>query len=151
MNIKFTKPTVYLSHPIRGSNNDIEGNCKKAAAAARRLRRVFPEVDFYVPAEHDLTMQSLVFDGRISIEDVMFADLEILRACHGYMYYMFDKSVGSEIEYANAKIISLIGDYQVVFQYDIEKVNYDKLRKDFGPLVENTKLRFRFGNTTKLT
>src|SRR3990167_8582477 len=143
MKIKFNRPTVYLSHPIRGSNDDIEGNCKKAAAAARRLRRVFPEVDFYVPAEHDLTMQSLVIDGRISIEDVLFADLEILVACHGYMYYMFDKSVGSEIEYATATTTGLTGDWPVVFQYDIEKVSYPKLRKDFTSLITATIEKFK--------
>ena len=148
MKIKFTRPTVYVSHPIRGSTGDIEGNCKKASAAARRLRRVFPEVDFYVPAEHDLTLQILTADNRLSIDDIMYADLQVLAVCHGWMFYMFDESAGSLIEWQEANDMGLNlnnkdGCSPNVFLYDIEKVSYEKLRKDFANLVADTKKRFR--------
>ncbi len=149
MKIKFNKPTIYVSHPIRGSSGNIEENCKKAAAAARRLRRVFPEVDFYVPAEHDLTLQILTADKRLDIDDIMYADIQILSACHGWMYYHFQESTGSYIEWDKAESLKLLcgllaSDY--IFEYDIEKYNYGKLRKDFSQLVVATIKRFKKRN-----
>lgn len=152
MNISFKHPTIYISHPIRGISGNIEFNCKKAEAAARRLRRVFPEVDFYVPAEHDLTLQILTNDKRLSIEDIMYADLQILSACHGYMFYEFEPSYGSRIELKKAQDIGLCNGYisdltieEYVFKYDIEKLSYQKLRNDFEQLVAYTIRRFKSG------
>lgn len=144
MKIKFVRPTIYVSHPIRGSTGNIEANCKKAEAAARRLRRVFPEVDFYVPAEHDLTLQILTADDRLTVDDVMYADLQILAACHGWMFYKFDESKGSEIESDKATDLFLFSaHYNQIFEYDIEKLSYEKLRKDFQPLITATLERYR--------
>ena len=142
MKIEFNRPTIYMSHPIRGTSGDIEGNCKKAATAARRLRRVFPEVDFYVPAEHDLTLQILTAENMLSISDIMFADLTILRACHGWMYYSFELSTGSKIEMEHACKFNIANGSEI-FYYDIEKLSYPKIRKDFSGLVERTLERFR--------
>lgn len=145
MKIKFLRPTVYMSHPIRGSNGDVEGNCKKAEAAARRLRRVFSEVNFYVPAEHDLTLQLLTSDDRLYVEDIMWADTQILRACHGWMFYSFDDSIGSEIEWHEAEKLGLTprNTTDQWFIYDIEKASNEKLRRDFGPLIKETVRRFK--------
>ncbi len=142
MTINFTKPTIYFSHPIRGSNDDLEGNCKKAMAAARRLRKVFPEVDFYVPADHDLTLQLLWRSKRLDTKDLMWADLQILDACDGWMFYYFDSSRGSEIEWDRALEIGLTSEEDDVFSYDIEKLSYDKIRRDFAPLIERAKKHF---------
>jgi hypothetical protein len=143
MEIVFEKPTIYMSHPIRGSNNDIQGNCKKALAAGRRLARVFPEIDFYIPAAHDLTMQILTQDGKLTIDDVMYADLEILRVCHGWMFYNFDDSAGSRMEWKEAYEIGLTNEFDNWYLYDIEKASYQKLRKDFANLIDATLKRFR--------
>lgn len=153
MKISFKRPTIYVSHPIRGLSGDIEANCKKAEAAARRLRRVFPEVDFYVPAEHDLTLQILTSDNRLSIEDIMYADLQVLAACHGYMFYQFEPSVGSQIEWDKARELGLcsglylsnLPDYYYVFKYDIEKLSYQKLRNGCAELIAHTIRRFKSG------
>jgi hypothetical protein len=138
------KPVIYMSHPVKGSNNDIQGNCEKAAAAARRLRRVFPEVEFYCPAESDLTLQLLTENGKIDIDAIMEVDLQILAACHGYMFYHFDESKGSNIEWDEAERLGIAG-HPDTFEYNIEKSSYKILRKDFGPLVEDTVRRFRHG------
>lgn len=108
------------------------------------MRRVFPEVDFYVPAEHDLTLQILTADERLTVDDVMYADLQILAACHGWMYYAFEHSVGSELEFEEASQLGLTdGLICDRFFYDIEKLSYPKIRKDFSGLVERTLERFR--------
>jgi hypothetical protein len=131
-----------MSHPIRGTTGDIEGNCKKAAAAARRLRHVFPEVDFYVPAEHDLTLQILTAEHKLSIDDILFADLQILTACSGYMFYHFQESAGSTLEWQKAQDLELGHCFDTV-NYSIEKASYSLLRKDFTGLVETAIQRFR--------
>jgi len=144
----FDRPTIYLSHPIRGSNGDIKGNCKKALAAARKLERLFPEVDFYCPAAGDLTLQILSESGRLSIDDIMFADLTILRACHGWAYLHFDESAGSMIEWEEAVKIGLTqGRLDWVplngGPIDFEDVSYDYIRDRFTPIVEFAVERFR--------
>ncbi len=139
-------PTIYMSHPIRGVSGDIEKNCNKAAAAARRLRKVFPEVKIYCPAETDLTLQILTNDHRLTIDDVMYADLMILKACHGWMYYRFEESKGSDIEWTYAFGLGMDGmeeDIRTVFEYDIEKASNSIIRKDFGPLVDFTVDNFK--------
>lgn len=142
----FDKCTIYYSHPIRGSNNDFEGNCKKAVAAAKRLRNVFPEVDFYVPAEHDLAMQWLYFKKKVSENDILAADLHILQHCDGWFFYKFDESKGGTIEQDAAIELGFCDEYDCIFIMDIEKASYSYLRKAFGPLVEAAKRRFRRRN-----
>jgi len=139
----FENTTLYMSHPIRGSNNDFDGNCKKAVAATKRLRNVFPEVDFYVPAEHDLAIQWLYFNGKVTEDDVLAADLHILQHCHGWMWYKFDESKGSTVEQDRAIELGFCSEHNCIFTMDIEKSNYDYLRKAFGPVIEAAKRRFR--------
>lgn len=139
----FTKPTIYVSHPIRGTNNDVKGNCKRANAAAARLRRVFPEVDFYVPSEHDLALQILWNEKMVTVEDIMYADLEILRNCDGWMYYHFDDSRGCEEEWALAERLGLTVSKVDWINFDIERASYGYLREKLTDLVEDVKERFR--------
>jgi hypothetical protein len=144
MKIEFNRPTIYVSHPIRGTTGKIKDNCEKVERAVHRLRKLFPEVDWYVPAEHDLTLQILTAADKLSIDDVMFADLQILNACHGWFFYQFDDSNGSEIEAEQAVLIGLISpgtNYRI--RYSIEKANNNILRKDFTPIVEEAVERFR--------
>jgi hypothetical protein len=143
MKIKFTRPTIYVSNPIRGSNGEIEKNCRKAEAAARRLRKVFPEVDFYVPAEHDLTMQILTEAQLIDVDAIMMADLTILRACHGWMFYFFEPSGGSLIEWDEAMKSGFTFNQDDWFSSDIEKLSYQQIRNLFSDLVNRTVQRFR--------
>jgi len=147
MSKMFSNCTLYMSHPIRGSNNDFEGNCKKAVAATKRLRNVFPEIDLYVPAEHDLVVQWLYFNKKVSEDDILAADLYILRHCSGWIWYKFDESKGSVVELEEAMKLGYWenphSSFQTVFTFDIEKANYDYLRKAFGPVIEAAKRRFR--------
>lgn len=146
MKVKFSRPTIYMSHPIRGEDGNIEENCKKASAAARRLRRCFPEVDFYVPAEHDLTLQILYDAEILTVDEIMMADLKILAACHGWMYYKHQESAGSEIEMKKAQDIGLtewVNPWKDVFIYDIEKLSFEKLRTDFSDVVRRAKEVFK--------
>jgi hypothetical protein len=142
MKIEFKRPTLYVSHPIRGESNNVTKNCNKATAAVRRLRRVFPEIDFYCPGENNLVLQILLNVYSWSVDEVLFADLMILGACHGWMKYSFEGSEGAQIEQERACWLN-ISDGSEIFTYDIEKLSYQKTRKDFGPLIEKTVKRFK--------
>lgn len=136
----FSNVTLYVSHPI---GNKVEKNCTKAITAVKRLRNVFPEVDFYVPAESELPLYFLRKKNKLLVKDILEADLEILRKCHGWFFYKFDESAGSTIEMDEAIRLGFCSETKTVFIMDIEKASYDYLRKAFGPVIEAAKLRFR--------
>jgi hypothetical protein len=139
----FDQPTIYVSHPIRGSNNDFDGNCRKANAAAEKLNRVFPEVNWYVPSEHDLVLQILWRDKIITEDNILTADLEILRNCHGWCFLHWDESSGSMLEWNQAKKVGLTSDKEDWIVADISKASYSYLRRRFTDLVEAAKERYR--------
>jgi len=143
MDIIFDKPTIYVSHPIRGTSGDIQGNCRKALACKRKLEKVFPEVDFYVPAAGDLTLQILSHHKLISIDDIMFADLQILRACHGYIWLKWEDSVGSSIELEAAQRENLTVGMEDVIRDDLSKANFGSIRKRLIPVVDQAVEKFR--------
>lgn len=143
MDIRFDRPTLYCSHPIRGISGDIQGNCRKALACAKRMGKVFPEVNFYVPASGDLTLQILTEANKLDIDDIMFADLQILRACHGYVWLKWEDSSGSEIERKEAERLGLtVGNIDVI-RDDLSKANYGVIRNRLNDLVERAVERYR--------
>lgn len=139
----FQKPTIYVSHAILGVSGDMEGNCRIAQAGVRKLRQLFPEVDWYLPADSDLVLQILYNAGRLSIRNILWADLEILKACSGWFFYRFEESKGSEIERIGAKAAGLVEDEENDVRYDIGKANFSKIRRTFLPIVEKTIKNFR--------
>ena len=145
MDIRFSRPSIYTSHPIRGVSGDIQGNCQKALATARRLEKCFPEVSFYVPAAGDLTLQILSHHKRLSIEDIMFADLQILKACHGFVWLNWEPSKGCEIEWKEAQRIGLTVGYEDVIRDDLSKASYGVIRNRLQDVVVAAVERFRSG------
>ncbi len=137
------KPIIYMSHAILGSNKDIKGNCEKAIKAVQRLRSVFPEIYWYCPAEHNWVINNLYENEGVTIEQILNADLEILRQTDGWFFYKFDESSGSKIEMDEAIRLGFCGEHKTIFIMDIEKSSYTYLRKAFGPVVESAKRRFR--------
>lgn len=132
-----------FSHAIRGTNNDMLGNCKHAIAGMRKVQKLFPEVDFYIPAVGDLALQILYKKGVLKEKDILDADLEILHNCHGYMFYHFDDSSGGEIERAEAIKVGMIEDHEHDIYFDLSKASYLVIRKSISPIVIETIKRFR--------
>jgi hypothetical protein len=58
------------------------------------------------------------------------------------MYYSFELSTGSKIEMEHACQFNIANGSEI-FYYDIEKLSYPKIRKDFSGLVERALERFR--------
>ena len=90
------KPRIYISHPIRGkagknfTKKIIEENCKKAVELTKQLAKDFRFVDWYCPAEHDEIIQILYQAGKLSEEDILWADCEIIKRCDGLLVYAFE-------------------------------------------------------------
>lgn len=141
----FDHPTVYCSHAILGTNGDMVGNCKKAIKGFQKVRKLFPEVNWYVPAESDLVLQILYNTGHLTVDEIIQADLEILRSCDGWCMYHFDESKGCEREREEAFVRGLtsLSKLQNDIYYDISKANFNKIRKTFIPIVSRAIEYFR--------
>ena len=145
MDIVFSKPTIYISHPVRGTNDDMEGNCRKTMAAGKRIKRIFPECDFYIPADSDLILQVLYANKDLTVKQIIDADLEVLRACHGWCYLNFDESKGSEIEWVEACAQRLTGWKEHWIKDDLSKASYQVIRNRLTDCVSAAVERFRRG------
>jgi len=143
MNNYFDCPMIYVSHAILGTTGDMEGNCKKAIKAIRKVRKLFPEVDFYLPAESDLVLQILYKAKKLSVNNILWADVKILQECHGWCFYKFEESSGSEIERKEAIRCRFIKDTEHDIVYDISRASYCVIRDTFNPIVKKTIQRFR--------
>jgi len=139
----FNKPTIYVSTPIRGTNDDMIGNCQIALKGVLKLRRLYPDIYFYLPAEHDELIQILYNNGKLTEEEILDGDLELLRGCNGWFFYHFDESRGSEIERTEAQRIGLVDEGQHDVRYDLAKASYPAIRKTFNPIIESAILNFR--------
>lgn len=138
MEINFSGPTIYMSHPIFGESGNVIENCEKAMKAARRLRRVFPEMNIYCPAEHEQIVQILLNDNRITTSDILWADIQILERCDGWFWYKFQESRGCETEQTRAEELGLTSGSKDIYTLDIEKLGFPKLRNDFADLMNRT-------------
>lgn len=139
----FTKPTIYLSHPVRGTTGDTVGNCKKTLNDIEKVERLFPEIGFYVPARGDLVLQILYDRKILSEHHILDADLDVVRNCHGWCFYRFDESSGGEIERTEAIDCGFIEGYEHDVMYDIGKASYPVIRKTFMPIVDKCIKCFR--------
>lgn len=108
---------LYLSHPIRGSKwsdsmsekrklEVMHENCAAAMEFAEHLRALVPDVDLYVPAEHDEFVQIAYQRGYISEAHILAVDCEIIDSCDGVVYFdpEFNFSSGMKVEHDYAVI-----------------------------------------------
>jgi len=78
---------VYVSHSIRGPKGkdatkaDMEYNCNRIKLIVGRLRKEFPDIDFYVPAEHENFVYKAYNSGYITEEQILNVDCAILNKC----------------------------------------------------------------------
>jgi hypothetical protein len=76
---------AYLSHPIRGTlgseatQEDELKNMQKAIEFARHLRAEFPDIEFYVPAEHNEFVMEAFFNHNLTEDAVLETDITLLR------------------------------------------------------------------------
>lgn len=143
--------TLYMSHSIFGDNGDIFCNCEKATRVANKIRKTFPEIKVYCPAESELVLWTLRDMGVLGTEDILSADCKILRACHGWFWWYTGPSKGCEQELQAAFEIGLtpiVGRNTRTGEIiqDLLKANYGEVRRILSPIVDAAITRFRKGN-----
>ena len=111
------------------------GNCKKAMIICRKLRQLFPEINWYVPAESDTVLQVLYNAGKLSVDKILWADLEILSECNGWVFFKWDESGGCERERKWAERYGLEREDSTIVD-NAAKMNYTSLRRRMLPIVE---------------
>ena len=76
--------SVYFSHYIRGpkgheaTDSEIEYNMAQAILVADQLRHLFPQLDMYVPAEHEDFIGIAYADGLLTEQQLLDVDCKIL-------------------------------------------------------------------------
>jgi hypothetical protein len=115
----------------------------KAKKAAEKIENIFPEMQIYCPGTHDLPISILIEAKKLSIKNILWADLEILRNCDQWFYYRFDESKGSETERAEAIKCRFIEGEEHDIRFDIGKANYTIIRQTFEPIVYKAIRNFR--------
>jgi hypothetical protein len=95
---------VYLSHSITGpkgsaaTKEDMKENCDKAKLVAKTLRAIYPEVEFYVPAESENFVGKAYTKGYLTIAQILEIDCDIIRECDAVIFYNIEGSNGCKIE-----------------------------------------------------
>lgn len=109
---------VYLSHSIRGkfgadaTDEQMKINCDKAIAFTSLLRKKFPELDIYCPAEHDLFIVIAYRKKYLSEKQILDVDCEIVKNCDVLFVYCPDgylsRGMMIEIQYAQKNDIPVL-------------------------------------------
>ena len=100
----------YLSHSIRGKEGpeaspDIQAqNCRDAILVATTLRKLFPKLTLYVPAENETFVQIAYDTGHLSEKQILDIDCRIIDGCDGVMIYVPEGKIqgGRLVEYNHA-------------------------------------------------
>jgi hypothetical protein len=101
---------IYVSHSIRGkfgataTEEQMAANCKKAVQFGKLLRLNFPQIEWYVPAEHDDFVRRAYQKNYLTESEILDIDCEILKTCNGLLVYIPDDyiSMGMQIEISYA-------------------------------------------------
>jgi len=132
-----SKIRAYISHSIAGkygrSATDIQkiANCKKAIDFGKLLYKEFPNIDFYIPGEHDEFVIIADRKGYLTIEQILDIDCEIISRCNFLVVLSPDdyisKGMRIEIDYAVANdipvIVAVDGDYEQHFKKIVYGIN----------------------------
>jgi len=78
---------VYVSHSIRGpaganaSPKQMQFNCDRIQLLVKKLREIYPGVDFYLPAEHEDFVQRAYNAGFLVEKEILAVDCGIVENC----------------------------------------------------------------------
>ncbi len=100
------KIRAYISHSIRGkfgaaaTEAQMQANNQKAIKFGKLLAKEFPNIDFYVPGEHDEFVLIAYRWGVLTEKQILDIDCEIVSRCSFLIAYAPDDyiSKGMQIE-----------------------------------------------------
>lgn len=89
----------------KATPEQIAKNCKKAIEFGKWLRKTFPSVEFYIPAEHENFVTPCYRKGYLTIKQILEIDCEIISKCDGMLIYAPDDFIsnGMKVEWNSAK------------------------------------------------
>ena len=110
---RITNLKFYLSHSIRGkaglnASQDIQAqNCRDAILVADTLRKLFPKLELYVPAESETFVQIAYDNAYLNIDDILWIDCRIIDNMDGLLVYVpqgNELQGGRLVEYRHAMV-----------------------------------------------
>lgn len=93
--------TAYLSHSIRGiyrekaTHEQMKENCQKALDAAKEIRAMFPNLDLYVPAEHEDFVELSYTKKYLTEEQILDIDCSIISKKNLLVVYSSDSFISN--------------------------------------------------------
>ena len=128
---------AYISHSIRGkseegaTNKEREINSKKACEFGALMRKEFPNIEWYIPGEHQEIDTIAYRKGYMTEEQILDIDCEIINGCNFMVVYSPDDyiSKGMQIEIdhcvrTHVSIISAVdGNYDEYVKRIIHAIN----------------------------
>lgn len=78
---------VYCSHSIAGKHGkdvtetQLKANCDAMIVLAKQLRKALPDIEFYVPAEHEEFVHTAYLGGYLTILKILEIDCAIIDNC----------------------------------------------------------------------
>lgn len=132
-----SKIRAYCSHSIRGkygdaaTNEQMEANNQKAIDFGKQLATEFPNIDFYVPGEHDEFVLIAYQKGYLTEKQILGVDCDIVSRCNFLVVLSPDdyisKGMKIEIDYAVENnipvIVAVDGDYESHFKKIVYGIN----------------------------
>ena len=140
------KVTAYFSHSIRGkqgkdaTKKDMERNCSEAMETAVWIRDNIPEIDLYVPAEHEDFVLIAYEDGYLTEEQILAIDCKILSRLDFHIVHEVDgwlgggiaveiteaKRCGKTIFYISSLDVATLGALRVIIKDLMRKKTMEK-------------------------
>lgn len=102
---------VYVSHSIRGKHGknathaQMKENCDAIIVLVNQLRKALPNIEFYVPAEHEDFVQTAYDIGYLVEEEILEIDCLIIDGCDAVVVFVPDGDElqgGRKVEYDHA-------------------------------------------------
>lgn len=121
---------VYVSHSIRGkfgknaTSEQMTENCEKAKRFGEWLKSHFPEIEWYIPAEHDDFIRIAYLKGYVTDKQILDVDCDILKEHNGLLVYAPDDyiSEGMKIE------IDFADEHKIPIFYEVSSIVYSENR-----------------------
>ena len=126
---------AYISHRISDGGGDadtsMEENCKRAVEFGKLMRKEFPTVEWYVPADHETFVHIAYIKELLTIPQILEVDCDIINSCNFMLVFSPDdyisKGMQVEVDHCNfthTSIISAIdGNYEEYMARIIQAVN----------------------------
>jgi len=131
------KIRAYIAHSIRGrygtaaTNEQMESNNKKAMGFGKQLASEFPNMNFYIPANHDEFVLIAYQKKYLTEQQILSVDCNIISRCNFLVIFAPDdyisKGMQVEIDHAvenHIPIISAIdGTYEEYYKRVVYAIN----------------------------